>query len=43
MGIRNLNGHYLVVVDILISCFIDNYTNKTRIMTKKKKTRKIKQ
>ena len=31
----------VIVVDILISCFIDNYTNKTRIMTKNKENKTI--
>ena len=38
MFVIHLRTVKLVVVDI--SCFIDNYTNKTRTMTK---TRKIKQ
>ena len=41
MFVIHLRTVKLVVVDILISCFIDNYTNKTRIMTKNKENKTI--
>ena len=41
MFVIHLRTVKLVVVDILISCFIDNYTNETRIMTKNKENKTI--
>ena len=41
MFLIHLRTVKLVVVDILISCFIDNFTNETRIMTKNKENKTI--